>query len=73
MTVTLRMSEEDSRLIRSYAKLQGVTVSDFLRRAALEKIEDEIDLEIAARARAEYEADPQSVSHEELGRRLGLK
>lgn len=36
--MTLRINEEDSRLIKDYAKLHGITVSEFLRRAALEKI-----------------------------------
>ena len=38
MTVTLRMSDKDSRVIRDYAKLHGMTVSEFMRRAAMEKI-----------------------------------
>ena len=53
MTVTLRMSDKDSRVIRDYAKLHGMTVSEFMRRAAMEKIEDEIDLEVALRAQAD--------------------
>ena len=44
MTMTVRMSDEDTRLIRDYAKLQGITVSEFLRKAALERIEDELDI-----------------------------
>ena len=73
MTVTLRMSDKDSRVIRDYAKLYGMTVSEFMRRAAMEKIEDEIDLEVALRAQADYEADPTAYSHDDVGRMLGLK
>ena len=72
MTVTVRMSDEDTRLIRDYAALQGVTVSEFIRRAALEKIEDELDVRAAEKAYAEYLADPVTYSHEEMGRLLGL-
>ena len=40
-TITLRMSEEDTRLIRQYAEMTGTTVSQFVRQAALDRIEDE--------------------------------
>ena len=72
MTMTLRISDEDSRLIKDFAKLHGISVSEFMRRAALEKIEDEIDVRAAEKAYAEYLADPVTYSHEEMGRLLGL-
>ena len=59
MTMTLRISDEDSRLIKDFAKLHGISASEFMRRAALEKIEDDL-------------ADPVTYSHEEMGRLLGL-
>ena len=43
--LSLRLSEEDERLIRTYAKDQQLTVSEFLRLAALERIEEEYDLQ----------------------------
>lgn len=73
VTVTLRMSDDDSRVIRDYAKLHGMTVSEFMRRAAMEKIEDAIDVDIALRAKAEYDANPISYAHDDVGRMLGLK
>ncbi len=72
MTMTLRISDEDSRLIRDFAKLHGISASEFMRRAALEKIEDELDVRAAEKAYAEYLADPVTYSHEEMGRLLGL-
>ncbi len=49
--LSLRLSSEDERLIRNYAKYHQMTVSEFLRMAALERIESEYDLE----ALREYE------------------
>ncbi|MBQ3303946.1 MAG: hypothetical protein IJH03_05315 [Clostridia bacterium] len=72
MTMTLRISDEDSRLIKDFAKLHGISASEFMRRAALEKIEDELDVRAAEKAYAEYLADPVTYSHEEMGRLLGL-
>ena len=45
----------------------------FVRKAVIEKIEDEIDIELARKALAEYEADPVTYTHDEVGRMLGLK
>jgi uncharacterized protein (DUF1778 family) len=72
MIMTLRINEEDAQLIRDYARLHGITVSEFLRRAALEKIEDELDIRVAEKAYADYLADPVTYSHEEMGRMLGF-
>jgi uncharacterized protein (DUF1778 family) len=73
MTMTLRINEEDARLIKDYARLHGITVSEFLRRAALEKIEDELDIRAAEKAYADYLADPVTYSHEEIMKEFGLK
>ena len=73
MTVSIRMSDEDTKLIKDYARLHGITVSDFLRRAALEKIEDELDLRAAEKAYAEYLANPVTYSNEEIMKEFGLK
>ena len=72
MTMTLRISDEDSRLIKDFAKLHGISASEFMRRAALEKIEDELDVRAAEKAYAEYLADPVTYSHEEMKRMLGF-
>lgn len=73
MTITLRINEEDAQLIRDYAKLHGITVSEFIRRAALEKIEDELDIRAAEKAYAEYLADPVTYSLDEIEKEFGLK
>ena len=39
--LSLRLSSEDERLIRNYARYNQLTVSEFLRMAALERIENE--------------------------------
>ena len=49
--LSLRLSSEDECLIRNYARYNQLTVSEFLRMAALERIENEYDLQ----ALREYE------------------
>ena len=44
-TMTVRMNAEDAELVRKFAQFEGVTISDFARKAILEKIEDSYDLQ----------------------------
>lgn len=44
-TMTVRMNEQDAALVRKFAQFEGVTISDFVRTAILEKIEDSYDLQ----------------------------
>lgn len=43
-TMTVRMDDADAEVVRKYAAFRGVSVSDLLRQAVLEKIEDGQDL-----------------------------
>lgn len=52
---SLRVNERDSKLIRDYAKLKNMSISDLMRNALIEKIEDEIDLENFDRVLASME------------------
>lgn len=42
-TLTIRLPEEEKRLISDYASAFGTTVSELTRRSVMEKIEDDID------------------------------
>ena len=44
--ISIRCSSEDENLIKKFAAIKKQSVSEFLRQAALEKIEDEYDLKI---------------------------
>ncbi|HQB32970.1 MAG TPA: DUF6290 family protein [Erysipelotrichaceae bacterium] len=44
MAISLRVSKEKEKLFRDYAKFHGITVSELIRTAVIEKIENEIDL-----------------------------
>lgn len=73
MSISLRLSNEDSMLIKKYAEMNGLTVSDFIRRAVLEKIEDEYDLKCYYEAIEEYKKNPVSYTLDEIEEELGLK
>ena len=44
--LSVRCNPEDEKIIKQYAASKNKTVSEFIREAALEKIEEEYDLQI---------------------------
>ncbi|QSX09260.1 CopG family transcriptional regulator [Alkalibacter rhizosphaerae] len=44
--LSVRCNPEDEYLIKTFAASKGMNVSEFLREAAIEKIQEEFDLEI---------------------------
>lgn len=72
MNISVKLSDEEARLIKAYADMHGVTVSELMKRSALERIEDDIDLTSYNEAMAEYKRNPVSHSLEELEKELGL-
>lgn len=72
MTVSLRLNKEDEQLIKKYAELKGMSLSDLFRNALIEKIEDEYDLECYRNAREEYEKNPATYTLDEVKKELGL-
>lgn len=69
-TISLRLSNEDSTLIKKYAELNGMSVSDLIRQSVLERIEDEHDLRLYQEAIEEYRKNPVSYSHADVVRML---
>lgn len=72
MVISIRMSEEEKQLADAYAKLNGVTLSEAIKNAYFEKIEDEYDIALADAALKEYEKNPKTYSLKELMEELGL-
>ena len=60
MNISVRLNEEDSKLIKVYAQMHNISLSDLIRNSVLEKIEDEYDLECYQKAieEAPYLRDP---------------
>ena len=73
MAVSVRLSEKEDILIRNYARLNNISMSELFRRAVLEKIEDEIDLKAYEKAMEEYKKNPVTYTHEEVAKMLGLE
>ena len=72
MTLSLRLSDEDTLLIKKYAELNHISVSELMRQSVMERIENEYDLKVYEKAIAEYNATPVSYSHDEAKKMLEL-
>lgn len=73
MTISLRLSDKDTQLIKKYAEMNHLSVSELIRQAVIERIETEYDLETFEKAMTEYQNDPVTYSLEEAEKELGLK
>ena len=72
MVVSIRMTTEEKNLADAYARINGVSLSEAIKRAYFEKIEDEYDIALADSALREYEKNPKTYTHEEIKKLLGL-
>ena len=68
-TITIRLEGEEKALISDYAAAFGISVSEFIRKVALEHIEDELDLQVWEEAKAEFEADPETISSADIAKK----
>lgn len=66
MTISLRLNNSDSEIIKAYAEMKGLSISEFVRRAVLEHIEDEFDLKAYESALSEYKKNPVTYSLDEV-------
>ena len=72
MTISVRLNEKDTELIKAYANINNISLSDLIRNAVLEKIENEYDLESYNKAIEEYRKNPKTYTLEEVKEELGL-
>ena len=72
MALALQFNDAGATILQDYAARNNVNLSEFVLRAALEKIEDEYDLQLYNKAMAEYMADPVTYTLDEVKERLGL-
>ena len=71
MPVTsVRLTDEESNLARSYCSIHGISLSEALKRALIEKIEHEFDLAEYEAAKKHYDENPVSYSLAEVRKEL---
>ena len=73
MNVTIRMTDEQRRIADSYAKCEGVSLSQAIKKAFFEAVEDKHDAMIGDAAMEEHEKNPDAISWEEFEKELDSK
>lgn len=73
MGISLRLNDEEMQVVKEYAASYNISVSELFRNAVMEKIEDEIDIELYKTAINEYKNNPETYTLEDVERELGLK
>jgi len=68
----VKVSSEEQELINWYAAQKHRSISELFRLSLLDEIERRYDRELYVKAKSEYEADPQTVSHQELLEKYGM-
>lgn len=68
-TISLRLNDRDDELVRKFAAIHNLSVSEVIRNAIIEKIENEIDVELFDKAVAETQA---VYSLDETKKKLGI-
>ena len=68
-TISLRLNDRDDELIRRFAAIHNISVSEVIRNAIIEKIENEIDVDLFDKAVAETKA---VYTLDETKKKLGL-
>ena len=72
MVISIRMTDEEKKLAEAYASLNGTTLSESIKKAFFEKIEDEYDIALATKILKERDENAKTYSLKEMKDLLGL-
>jgi len=70
--LSIRLNDDEKKIINAYAKFNNKTITQVVKEAILEKIENEFDLDELNKAIEEYEKNPISYSSDEVWKILGI-
>ena len=73
MSISVRLSDAETEVIKKYAQLKGMTVSELVRQSVLARIEDEHDLAAYHKAMADFGKDPVTYTLDAVEKELGLQ
>ncbi|PWD85328.1 type II toxin-antitoxin system RelB family antitoxin [Ignatzschineria cameli] len=70
--VSIRLNREEEKIFREYAAFHGQSLSTLFKNSVIEKMEDELDLKLLKEAIAYNEKHPETYTHDEVKKALGL-
>ena len=66
VTMTIRLTQEEKELFKKHAAAKNAPLSEMVRAAVIEQIEDELDIKDYHEAMAEFKRNPITHTHEEV-------
>ena len=72
-TFTMRIDEDQKKLISEYAAMHGKSMAEFMLDSALDVIEEATDLREWKAAKQEFDENPLTCSNDEIMREFGLR
>ncbi|WP_029341494.1 type II toxin-antitoxin system RelB family antitoxin [Exiguobacterium acetylicum] len=72
-TISIRLDDQDARLIKEYAKANNITISSLVRDIVIDRIEGEIDLQFYHDLMATYRKKSESISFDDVMKELDLE
>lgn len=73
MNISLNLSEKDKVFLSKHAKLENLSIDNFIKEAIIEEVETAFDMELADEGRAAYELDPTTYTFAEVCEMIGYK
>ncbi len=70
--ITLRINDDENKLVRDYANANNISISELMRDSVLEKIENDIDLKLYYQGMKDHKENPQDISFDEMMTELGF-
>ena len=69
MICSFELDDKETEFVETYLKRTNQVMEELAKKTLIEYV---LDVEEAEKAWAEYEKDPVTYTHEEMGKRLGL-
>ncbi len=68
--ITIRLNDNEILLIKEYTKAKGITISELVRDAVLDRIEDDIDLQLYRDTKEVHEKQSKALSFDDVMKEL---
>ena len=72
MNLSLDLTEEEIAMLERYAVKNNISTAEFVKNTILERIKDEMDMEVYETAMKTYSRNPRGYTHSSVMRELGL-
>ena len=66
MVLSIRFTEEEVKVLKKFAALEGISVSELIRSSVFEKIEDVLDLGLVEEGLKQYQKDKKTYTLAEV-------